>query len=189
MICFSRQTQKEQAEPEAAEATQAKATQTAKEAAARAAQAANASQTPKAALGKPVTPTAELPINPSTSPGSDDFDETPRRRLNPHSLNYSSGRSTPPPMRARGRPHKDPQPPSEADTPIHGTKEELMLQQKKFNAATWRYKKLTSDEAESYCESENARVKKGLKHNVNTSLMQPVVNLMSINTSQTHQRP
>ena len=100
MICFSRQTQKEQAELEAAEATQAKATQAAKEAeeaAARAAQAANASQTPKAALGKPVTPTAELPINPSTSPGSDDFDETPRRRLNPHSLNYSSGRSIPTP--------------------------------------------------------------------------------------------
>ena len=113
MICFSRQTHKEQAEQKAAEAVQAKATQAAKEAeeaakatqaakeaeeAAKAAQVAKASQAPKAALGKPVTPTTpDILINPSPSPGSDDFEENiPRRTLNPHSLNYSSsGRSTP----------------------------------------------------------------------------------------------
>ena len=46
---------------------------------------------------------------------------------------------------------------------MHGTKEDLKRWQKKFNAAKWRYKKLTSKEAESYREAENARVKERME--------------------------
>ena len=102
-------------------------------------------------------------INPSPSPGSDDFQEdTPKRRLQPLSLKYTSGRVTPS-IRGRGRPRKEPKPPSEADKPVHGTKEDLKRWQKKFNAAKWRYEKLTSKEAESYREAENARVKERME--------------------------
>ena len=62
-------------------------------------------------------------------------------------------------MRARGRPRKEPQPPSDADKPMDGSREELLHWQKIFNAASWHYKKLISEDAESYHESENTRVK------------------------------
>ena len=62
-------------------------------------------------------------------------------------------------MRARGKPCKEPQPRSEADKPVDRTKEELLCWQKRYNAARWQYKKLTSEDAENYHESENARVK------------------------------
>ena len=42
------------------------------------------------------------------------------------------------------------------DKPIGATKEE-------FNAATWRYKVLSSDVAKSYREAENKRVKRRLE--------------------------
>ena len=99
-------------------------------------------------------------IHPSPSPGSDDFEyETPKRKLNPRSLNcLSSGKSTPP-VRVRGRPCKEPQSPSDADKPMDGSKEELLCWKKRFNAVSWCYKKLTSEDVESYHESENTRVK------------------------------
>ena len=46
------------------------------------------------------------------------------------------------------------------DKPIGATKEELLHWQKKFNTATWRYKVLSSDVAESYREAENERAKR-----------------------------
>ena len=46
---------------------------------------------------------------------------------------------------------------------MHDTKEDLKHWQKKFNAVKWRYKKLTSEEAESYHEAENARVKERME--------------------------
>ena len=178
-----RHTQKEQAECEAAEAPAAakaaqaaeveevmKATATAKvteeQQKVQAAEATKAvkGKAVKSGYEKPETPITDPAIHPSPSPGSDDFEyETPKRKLNPHSLNYpSSGRSTPP-VRARVRPCKEPQPPSEADKPVDGSKEELLWWQKKYNAATWHYKNLMSIDAESYHESENARVKERLR--------------------------
>ena len=133
-----------------------------------AAKAGKAAQAVKALkTTKPVTPSEEPIIIPSPSPGSDDFEyETPKRKLNPCSLNYpSSGRSTPH-VRARGRPCKEPQPPSEADKPVDGMKEELLHWQKRYNAARWQYEKLTSEDAENYHESKNSRVKEriGAQH-------------------------
>ena len=46
---------------------------------------------------------------------------------------------------------------------MHGTKEDLKCWQKKFNAAKWRYEKLTSEEEESYREAENACVKERME--------------------------
>ena len=46
------------------------------------------------------------------------------------------------------------------DKPENATREEMLRWQKKKNTAKWRYKKLSSQNAEKYRESENARVKK-----------------------------
>ena len=64
------------------------------------------------------------------------------------------------PRGSRGRPRKEPQPPSADDKPLNASKEELMRWQKKFNTRKWRYEKLTSDEAQEYRDAENARVKR-----------------------------
>ena len=158
--------EEEEEEEEAAKAAEAtaKAAQAAKQV-----KPAAPRKTTQAVKGKavksPVTPDiTQSEIHPSPSPGSDDLEyETPKRKLNPCSLNYpSSGRSTPP-VRARGRPCKEPQPPSDADKPMDGSKEELLCWKKRFNAASWHYKKLTSEDVKSYRESENTRVKERIR--------------------------
>ena len=51
------------------------------------------------------------------------------------------------------------EPPSFDDKPENATKEELLKWKKKKNTAMWQYEKLSSEQAESYMEQENARVK------------------------------
>ena len=57
-----------------------------------------------------------------------------------------------------GHPHKTLEPPSFDEKPENATKEEL-LKWKKKNTAMWWHEKLLSEQAESYREQENARVK------------------------------
>ena len=115
----------------------------------------------KASSGKAATPVQQFQVDDSLSPENDDFQQdTPGRKLNPCTVRYPSHTPT---SRARRRPRKSPQPPTMDDKPIGTTKEELLRWQKKFNAATWRYKVLSSDVAESYREAENERVKRRLE--------------------------
>ena len=115
----------------------------------------------KASSGKAATPVQQFQVDDSLSPENDDFQQdTPGHKLNPCTVRYPSRTPT---SRARGRPRKSPQPPTMDDKPIGATKEELLRWQKKFNAATWRYKVLSSDVAESYREAENERVKRRLE--------------------------
>ena len=115
----------------------------------------------KASSGKATTPVQQFQVDDSLSPENDDFQQdTPGPKLNPHTVMYPSHTPT---SRARGRPRKSLQPPTMDDKPIGATKEELLCWQKKLNAATWRYKVLSSDVAESYREAENERVKRRLE--------------------------
>ena len=80
--------------------------------------------------------------------------------------------ATPPPKRSviptlttsvtrpRGHPRKEPQPPTTDDKPKNASKEDMLWWWKKYNTAKWRCEKLTSDDAETYRQSENERVKK-----------------------------
>ena len=44
--------------------------------------------------------------------------------------------------------------------PINASKSQMLKWQKKYNVAKWRFDKLSSEDAESYRDAENARVKK-----------------------------
>ena len=90
---------------------------------------------PSGSCGSPVVIPDTLPL-PNITPGS-----TP-----------TSGRC------AHGWRHKALEPPSFDDQPENATKDKL-LKWKKKNTAMWWYEKLLSEEAESYREQENARVK------------------------------
>ena len=69
-------------------------------------------------------------------------------------------------MRARGRPHKEPQPHLKQTRQWMEPKKNKLCWQKKSNAARWRYEKLTSEDTENYCKSENATMKEriGTQH-------------------------
>ena len=60
----------------------------------------------------------------------------------------------------RGRPHKEIQPPSYDDFPIHGSVEEQKHWMKVKNTQYWRYTKLTGPEGEEYRKRESAHVSK-----------------------------
>ena len=49
------------------------------------------------------------------------------------------------------------------DKPINASKSEMLKWQKIYNAAKWRFDKLSSEDAESYRDAENARVKKTME--------------------------
>ena len=148
----------------------AKATEDAEKAArsAQEAQVAKAANPPKAtpgpakaSSGKAATPVQQFKVDNSLSPENDDFQQdTPGPKLNPRTVRYPSHTPT---SRAKGRPRKSLQPWTMDDKPIGATKEELLCWQKKFTAATWRYKVLSSDVAKSYREAENKRVKRRLE--------------------------
>ena len=136
-ICFlHRTTQKEKAQREAAE---------------NARQSAN-------------PPAQQLPAgNPAVATPDNDSKEndnltTPPSQVHPR---WSATPTLSTPInRARGQPHKDLQPLSTDDKPTSGSKAEILHWQKKYKTAKWRYDKLTSDDAKTYRQSENERVKR-----------------------------
>ena len=110
---------------------------------------------------------AATPHPPSSPPvdviQDDDNDDIPVVVTPPAQLR--SGRSPTPAgrssgSRGRGRPCKQPQPPSTDDKPVNASKAEMLRWQKKFNTAKRRYEILTSKDAEAYRQQENERVKR-----------------------------
>ena len=67
-------------------------------------------------------------------------------------------------VRGRGHPRKALIPPSYDNKPENVSKEELLKWKKQKNTAEWRYNKLTSEDADVFCEREKRRVQKAQEH-------------------------
>ena len=144
VLLLCRRTQKEQAEQEKAEELQCQASQT---------QVTPSQATPSNNLLPPQLPQASpVPIQTSSTP-----------TIEPKVENVTATSQFTPSQRPRGRPQKDMLPPSMDDKPINTSKSEMLKWQKKYNAAKWRFDKLSSEDAESYRDAENARVKKTME--------------------------
>lgn len=125
---------------------------------------------PAAAAGTPSTQPRSVvsPPSPATpaTPAGDPLTplSTPTSEGSPLSVGSSASSLTPSLSqmslgRRRGRPRKAVTKPTYDDFPIDGTTSEQERWVRAKNTEVWRYKKLTSDDAETYRKAENERVK------------------------------